>query len=164
MRALAVLSLVACGPALRVDLATLQRRVDEACAPIRQVKIKARVRTDVAGTMAEVKRALDAGDAARADGLASKLGGECREEAERRRQLAPLVGLAEKRREVIPDEVWFHFLRLVADADYTNAIVCGESLAQGSPSGCDQAPARPRAKPEVIQRDPPPPRPEEPEE
>jgi hypothetical protein len=38
--------------------------------------------------------------------------------------------LAAKRREVIPDEVWFHFMKLVADADYTNAIVCGESLAQ----------------------------------
>ncbi len=149
-----VLLLVAgCGPSLRVDFPTLQSRIRSACDPMREVKLRAAYRTDVAARSAEVKAALDAGSPERADALTSKLASDCGEEAERRRQLAPLVELAARRREVIPDNVWRHFLELVAKADYTNAIVCGETLAQGSPSGCDLAPAQDRQRSRTIRKE-----------
>lgn len=151
-----VILLAGCGPKVRVDLPSLQARIQAACDPMREVKLRARYRTDVAARSAEVKAALEAGGPERADALASRLASDCSDEAERRRQLAPLLELAAKRREVISDEVWRHFLALVEKADYTNAIVCGETLAQGSPSGCDLAPARDRQRTQTIRKEPPP--------
>jgi hypothetical protein len=153
---LLLLSTPACAPTLRVELGTLQTRIRTACDPMREVKLRARFRTDVATRTAEVKAAFDAGAPGRADTLASSLASDCSEEAERRRQLAPLIELAARRREVIPENVWQHFLELCEKADYTNAIVCGETLAQGSTSGCDLAPARARNQTRTIRKETPP--------
>ncbi len=127
----------------RFDAQTMELRVRTPCDALARTTLKAPIKTDVKGKLQAARAALAAGESARADQLSAALAAECREEEGRRRDLAQIVEAVERQREEIPPHVYAHFHDLVRQSRYTDAIVCGEGLAEANPNRCDLAPSLP---------------------
>ena len=114
------------------------QRVDAACAALQQTPLPTPFRTDVAGGLRAIEAARAAGDSSRARALSAQLADQCTEEADRRRELAPIIQELVRNKERIPPSQRARMDRLLARADYGGAQICAEALLQGNPAGCPE--------------------------
>jgi hypothetical protein len=121
----------------RIDYVKAIKGAEQSCRLLLESKLRAPLKVDMQRTMQQVKAALQKGLLLQAKKQADELAYSCESESKARDDALEVLG--QLRRKGSRGSAYNHFLSLMRNRQYGDALLCGEGLLHGRVDRCQNA-------------------------